>query len=136
MAELLVRVVDKVNVDDFYLNTKCTKRGDVIVVCPDGWLWGSQELANPEWRIVQVPDLMLEEAEALLAPERDVDPRHPSRTLQRRAFALNLDLPICAPMLTTVAGPVEIAASVIRAAKHARPAIEDPAVIGPTPGVL
>ena len=49
MSELLVRVHDKIN-EDFYLNCQCTKRGDVIVARPDGWPWGKEELANPDWR--------------------------------------------------------------------------------------
>lgn len=89
MAELLVRVVDKVN-EDFYLNCQCTKRGDVIVVQPDGWGWGLEELKNPDWRIIVMPELSLAEAEAMLAPELPVDPLNPSKTLQRRAFKFDL----------------------------------------------
>jgi hypothetical protein len=90
MSELLVRVVDKINTD-FYLNTKCTKRGDVIVVRPDGWAWGSQELANPEWMILRLPKVPIEEAEAMLGSEKHTDPTHPSKTLQRRAVKLDVD---------------------------------------------
>lgn len=92
MAELLVRVVDKVN-PDFYANTKCLKRGDVIAVCEDGWGWGVEELANPDWRILKIPDMTVAEASVFLAPERNRDPGQPSRTLQRRAFAIDLDHP-------------------------------------------
>jgi hypothetical protein len=90
MSELLVRIVDKIN-PDFYLNTKCTKRGDVIVVRPDGWAWGSEELTNPQWTILRLPNVPLTEAEALLGPEKNADPSHPSHTLQRRTSHLDLD---------------------------------------------
>lgn len=90
MAELLIRVVDKVN-EDFYLNCQCTKRGDVVVAQPDGWAWGLEELKNPDWRIVVMPELSLGDAQAMLAPELDKDPKSPSKTLQRRAFKFDLD---------------------------------------------
>jgi len=89
--ELLVRIVDKVN-PDFYLNLGCSKRGDVIVVKPDGWAWGSDELSNPQWRILQVPNLTLEEAEALAAPEV-LQAGNSKETLQKRGFKLDLDSP-------------------------------------------
>lgn len=90
MAELLIRVTDKIN-PDFYLNCQCTKRGDVIDVRPDGWPWGTLDQTQPFWRILKVPALSVSEAAALLAPELDTDPLHPSRTLQRRAFKWDFD---------------------------------------------
>lgn len=90
MAELLVRVVDKVN-EDFYLNCQCTKRGDVIVAVPDGWLWGKEELRDPQYRIIVMPGLSLGDAQSMTAPEFDKDPNTPSKTLKRRAFRLDLD---------------------------------------------
>lgn len=90
MAELLIRVTDKIN-SDFYLNTKCTKRGDVIVARPDGWNWGKDELSLPFWRIVKIPAMDLATAESFLAPEVDADPKQPSKTLQRRVVKFDLD---------------------------------------------
>jgi len=118
MAELLVRIVDKVN-PDFYLNCGCTKRGHVIAAHPDGWAWGREERANPEWRILMVPDLSLNDVSVFLAPERNVNPRHPSRTLQRRAFKIDLD-----------ALPSTLTAAAVLAAKVPCPPIADPAVVG------
>lgn len=57
--EVLVRVVDKGAALD------CSKRGDVIAICPDGWAWSPAELTNPDWRIVRVPILQTT-ADALL----------------------------------------------------------------------
>lgn len=88
MAELLIRVVDKVGTDVFK-DAALTKRGDVIVVRPDGWNWGIQELANPEWRIVSIPDMPMVEAEAMLAMEPG--DRSVPNVLQARMFKFDLD---------------------------------------------
>lgn len=94
MAELLVRVVDKVN-PDFYKNIQCTKRGDVILVQPDGWTWGKKELSNPDWRILALPGVDPADLSGLLARELPTDPKTDPKTwpktLQRRAFKLDLD---------------------------------------------
>lgn len=54
MAEILLRVVDKTN-EDKALDAQCSKRGDVIVVKPDGWPWGTEELKSDFWRVVKLP---------------------------------------------------------------------------------
>lgn len=89
MCEMLVRVVDKVG-DNPVLDAKCTKRGDVIAVCPDGWIWGREELKNPDWRIVKVPGVTVSEASGFLAPELSAGPVAVD-LLRRRAFRLDLD---------------------------------------------
>ena len=58
--EVLIRVVDKGVADD------CSKAGDVIAICPDGWAWGTQELVNPDWRIIRVP-ILKAQADAFLS---------------------------------------------------------------------
>lgn len=150
MPEILLRVVDKINDSDFYLNCQCTKRGDVIVAKPDGWAWGVEELSNPDWRIVKFPiankvnhDLMLAELGAMLTPERDIDPTRPSRTLQRRAFHLDLAHVSIPPALraflldgsrnasvfVVTALPAALRA-LVSGIKVVRPPISDPAIIG------
>jgi hypothetical protein len=62
----------------------------VIVVQPDGWVWGREEYSNPDWRIVKVPGITVSQASAFLGPEFDIDPYNPSRVLQRRAFKLDI----------------------------------------------
>ena len=45
--EALMRVVDKGVAED------CSKAGDVISICPDGWAWSPAELTNPDqWAFV------------------------------------------------------------------------------------
>jgi hypothetical protein len=94
MAELLVRVFSKSSTDPAQ-DAKLTKRGDVIVVVPDGWGWSDIECTNPHWRIFKWPSVTESEASALLTPElpiseADVD----NPLLQRRGFNLNLDAAI------------------------------------------
>ncbi len=140
MAQLLIRVVNKVNAD-FYLNTKCTKRGDVIVVQSDAWQWGSSELSNPDWRIIKHTELTVSEANAFLAAEVDTDPGSPSKTLQRRAFKLDVDAAVIPQTIkdwladSTRAVPILdltplITLNGVRALKTAKAAIVDPNVIG------
>lgn len=57
MAELLIRIVDKVNPDNAAQNQLCFKAGDILHVAPDGWTWGTEELSNPEWRILKLPGM-------------------------------------------------------------------------------
>lgn len=88
MAELLVRIVDKTN-DDPYLDVRCTKRGDVITVQPDGWAWGKEELANPEWRIVKIA-ASVAECLQFLSPELPQSAT-PDRMIRKRAFKFDLE---------------------------------------------
>lgn len=162
MAELLVRVVDKVNTDDFYLNIQCFKAGMVIAVQPDGWLWGKEEVANPAWRIFKVPSVDPSQFSNLLSPEPSTDPGTDAKTLQPRGFKLSLVLlggalgptfiidntqvapnavnPIPALPNVTKVGPVirkQCAAAVpqatLRAATVAVTPVSDPNAIGASP---
>lgn len=99
MAELLVRAVDKVHPTDPVKNLQLTKRGDVIAVQPNGWNWGTQELANPEWRIIHAPDLTQQQGDILLK----ADP--PAAVAGRkRIYRLDLDHVSIPPAVKTVLG--------------------------------
>lgn len=39
MAEFLINAIDVFNEDPVKDKTGCYKRGDVVVVMPDGWKW-------------------------------------------------------------------------------------------------
>jgi hypothetical protein len=65
MAELLIRVVDKVQPDPVKAE-RLLRAGDVVSVCPDGWPWTVIERTNSEWRIIRV-NLLATTVEALIA---------------------------------------------------------------------
>lgn len=48
MAELLIRATDTVLSDPERAARRAYRRGDVVLVKPDGWAWGSAELSNPD----------------------------------------------------------------------------------------
>lgn len=127
MAELLVRTIDKVN-KDFYLNLQCTKRGDVIVVCPDDWSWGKEEINSEQYTIIKMPGVAVEEVEHLLAPEPQVDARNPSKTVQRRMWKIDLDNPV------VLKG--ELSLKDVEAAAVQKLSVADPVVIGDIPEVI
>ena len=64
MAELLVRYNDKTNASSEELDAMCSKKFDVVVIVPNGWVWSSEELSNPDWRILALPKI----SEEFLAP--------------------------------------------------------------------
>lgn len=88
--EALVRIVDKPLSGDASLDAKRTRAGDVIVVMPDGHSWGKQELSNPEWRIISIPDLRAADAISLTSPEAKVGLNGSTKMLQKRAIRLDL----------------------------------------------
>lgn len=75
MAELLVRVVDKVNSTSQVLDSRCTKRGDVIVVMEDGWPWGNEELGvNSNYVVLKLPNASRAGLRLLEFPEGTLSP--------------------------------------------------------------
>lgn len=138
MCEVLLRVADKIGADP-YLDAKCLKRGDIVVVCADGWAWGADELVNPFWRILKLPNVTVAQAEGFLGREFDTDPAKPSRVLRRRAFGVDLasvtipaglkawllDDTRAAPTRTTNFTPAQFLAL-----KQAKAPLLDPNVIG------
>lgn len=166
MAEFLIRVVDKRtptgywqhgptgwehvdenrDADDMFIDHATThKRGDVIHAAPDGWPWGSDELISPFWRIIKVPGLELLEAQAMVAREIAEDPTNPPRTLQRRAFRLDIDHPSLPAAFreylqddtrASAAYTLSINRAAFRVLKKARLPIPDPAVIGGPTNVI
>ncbi len=118
MAELLVRVKDKVNPDSPQLDAKCLKAGDVVVACPDGWEWSELEKSNPDWLIVKVPGMSMEEAKTFTAPE--VGDRLVNPMLRQRAFKIDLE---------QVQNKV-LTAKEILGLKVLKEPLDDPSVIG------
>ncbi len=143
MAEILIRVTDKINTDDFYADCQCTKRGDVVVSSPDGWGWGREELSLPFYRIIKLPTLKQDVTDAMIMPEIDVDPLNPSKTLQKRGFKLNIDDPSISPKLQAYLADDKRQSqffvaddndtNTLTTLKVAKPPIADPAVFGASP---
>lgn len=140
MCEMLVRLVDKINREDPHLDAKCLKRGDVVVICEDGWPWSNRELKNPAWRVLYFPYLSVEKAQAFLGPEIDEGPKNPSKVLRRRAFKIDLDSALLptevkqamqdgARVKTRIA--VQLSELDALALKVGKPRLEDPSVFEP-----
>ena len=68
MCRMLVRVVDKVG-ETPAQTARLTKRGDVIDVLPDGWVFSVLERTNPDWMIVDLPGQTSEAFQFLKARE-------------------------------------------------------------------
>jgi hypothetical protein len=68
MAELLVKLTDATNADPVKDAQGCYKRGDVVVVMPDGHVWGRQE-GPPTFCVVKVPGLSVEDARKYTEPQ-------------------------------------------------------------------
>jgi len=65
MAELLIKAVDAVHSDPVKDLRGCYKKGDVVVVKPDGWKWGKEELKKEKFYILKVTDKSVEELQFL-----------------------------------------------------------------------
>lgn len=95
MAELLVRTVDKVNPKDPEKDAQCLKRGEVVVIMPDGHPWSQRERNNPDWQLVQIPGMSVEDANIKFTQPPFVDPKiageEAMRNRKRRAIKIDLD---------------------------------------------
>jgi hypothetical protein len=67
--EMLVRIQDRTNDSEPEKTNSLTQAGDVIVVRPDGWLWGEKELNSTAWRIIKCPGEPMSVGEQFLGPE-------------------------------------------------------------------
>lgn len=144
MAEHLI-VVEDTQTQDVYLKAVRPQRGDTIDVKENGSAWGKAELSDPRWRIIRTP-MSVSEARAFEAREKQTDPSQPSKTLQYRAFKLDVDAlaaadPEFAAWLADDKRSLPIyeckhAIAALRAAKVVRPKIDDPAIIGTPMNVI
>jgi hypothetical protein len=141
--ELLVRIVDKPQSGDVYLDAGRTVAGDVIAFAPDGHIWGREEVRNPDWRIIRVPGMQRVEAEATIGTELP-EAFAPNRLLRKRQFALDieqLDIMEGGTILAErSATPKSVDAVVspanFRACRSLKPKLTDPRFIGPRKEVI
>ena len=88
MAEILVWLEDKnPNAKAGVRGIGGYHKGDVIVVCPDGWPWSEIERTHPQWAIVKAP-LLDAEVEALQA-QGDGDTE--LKEVAKRKYRLDVD---------------------------------------------
>lgn len=80
MAEFLIKAVDATHADPVKDARGCYKRGDIVVVMPDGWTWGSAETL-PKFVVVKIPGVDAERAKKYLAGTSDL----------RRQFRIRVD---------------------------------------------
>lgn len=93
MCEIIVMTEDRIG-DDFHKDIKLFKRGDVLCVVADGWNWSQEELTNPLFRIIKLPNLSVSAGRILVATEQPTDPYHDRRLLRQRMYTLNLAHPL------------------------------------------
>lgn len=86
MAELLVKAIDGTNPDPAG-DALCYKSGDIVVVAADGHLWGRRECL-PDFLVVRIPGVSVEEAGQYLAPVYLAPAVEPVMVVRRR-FRLN-----------------------------------------------
>ncbi len=125
MAELIVSKIDYIH-SDFYLNTKTFKRGMVIIARDDNHPWTDTERNNPDWIILKFPGEPKEKFKSYEVQELPKDPINPSKTLQIRAFKIDLDSLVVDDKLSYAK---------LEATKVQVLEVKDPAVIGPTPDI-
>ena len=90
MAELLIKAVDATHADPSKDARGCYKRGDVVVVKPDGHTWGTQERLPLFW-VLKVPGLSVAECDTYLEP--DALPEFGMKTRRRKYRLDAADLP-------------------------------------------
>jgi len=66
MAELLIKAVDAVHPDEVKDLRGCYKKGYVVVIKPDNWSWGKEELNKEKFYILRVKDAKIEDLRYLM----------------------------------------------------------------------
>ena len=92
--QLLLRVKDKINHESIAKCVNCLKAGDIVDIMPDSHVWvGTETLTNPDWRIINAPNLTELAANTFLVPEPEDDFQNPNPLKQARAFMFDLEHP-------------------------------------------
>jgi len=66
MAELLIKACDATHNDEVKDLQGCYKKGYVVVIKPDGWKWGKEELNKEKFYIIRVKDAKPEDLQYLI----------------------------------------------------------------------
>lgn len=67
MCEILIKAIDTIHSDSVKDKAGCYKRGYPVVVMPDSHIWGNAE-CPPNFIVIKVPDMTVEEAKQYLVP--------------------------------------------------------------------
>lgn len=136
MCHLVFFVRDRANPDDVFKDARLYKAGDVIESLPDRWNFGSQDLANPDWRILFVPDMTVEEGHQFTGQEFNVSSKNPTDMLRRRRVRIDLAALGATSLAEWLADdsrkePIaSIDAATLMGAKRIKEPITDPRIIG------
>jgi hypothetical protein len=91
MAEFLVKARNAIHVNPDKDARSSYKRGDIVVVMPDGHQWGTLETL-PEFVVVKVTGLDHERAQQLIEPEVEINPETGERIpVRRRRWNIKVD---------------------------------------------
>lgn len=90
MAELLIKAIDAIHSNKDKDRRGCYKRGDVVVVMPDGHEWGKEE-CFPKFVVVKIPGLSVEAGKKYTESDYDLSDPKGERVLTRRKYKLKLD---------------------------------------------
>lgn len=91
MAELLIKAIDAIVEDDPVKDKAGSyKRGDVVVIYPDGHEYGKIE-GLPKFMIVKIPDLSFKDAQKYIEEEVDDTDLNNIITITRRRYKFLVD---------------------------------------------
>lgn len=91
MAEILIKAVDAAHSGSEKDKRGCYKRGDPVVVMPDGHEWGKEERL-PKFVVVKIPGLPVATAKKYIQPFLGLPDGKGSRLIvRRRLFRFQLD---------------------------------------------
>ena len=125
MCEILVKAIDHVHPDPVKDRRGAYKRGDPVLVMPDGHEWGNEERL-PRFIVLKIPGLSVEEGNKYTEPEfmdtiinpevGDIDLIvTEKRMVTRRLWNIHLDdLPPGIKIALEVGGMAKVPFSVIR----------------------
>lgn len=86
MAELLIKNISVSYSDPDKDKRGCYKKGDIVVVMPDGHNWGTEELSE-KFFILKIPGIAVNRIEGYCMPEFDED----DQVITRRRHKIPLD---------------------------------------------
>jgi hypothetical protein len=90
MAELLIKAIDATHSDPVKDKAGCYKRGDIVVIMPDGHEWGKEERL-PKFMVVKIPGMSVAEARKYI--EGEINDTNPDNiiTITRRKHSFLVD---------------------------------------------